>query len=193
MNVRCFVGIGLPEPFREGLHSAGARIRTEAPDWTGEKWVATENLHVTLCFVGEVAADSLPALSHAVGEQVERTAGFTLPIAGLTGRPSLRRCRMLWCRFDDPEGRCAGLAAGMQAACHPFGAMETERLFVPHVTVCRARSPHSLAHEALSRADAELRDAVDAMSVLRVTLFSSRLTPRGPLYGELGTWHLWGA
>jgi len=45
----------------------------------------------------------------------------------------------------------------------------------------------------LTSVTCELKDDVKIVSVPSFTLFSSRLTPRGPIYTQRGTWHLRGA
>ena len=70
-------------------------VRRPAPAWAGEKWVAPENLHLTLQFPGELDDDAAgrldriccPALSRLRPDEVEFTA-----LAAVPDRTSLLRC-----------------------------------------------------------------------------------------------------
>ena len=61
-SVRCFVGIPLADSLAASLATACEAIRREAPAWRDEKWVAAENYHVTVRFLGEIADDSADQL-----------------------------------------------------------------------------------------------------------------------------------
>ncbi len=66
MSVRAFLGIGLPPHARTTLEGCAAAIRAESRAWSGEKWVAPENLHVTLRFLGQIEEDDLAPTMEAV-------------------------------------------------------------------------------------------------------------------------------
>jgi len=191
-GIRCFVGIPLSTDVRAALLRGCASIRSNDRSWRDEKWVAEENLHVTVKFLGNLAEEELPALVRALGTAIERLDSFEMPLAPLRAVPGTKRCRMLWGSFLDPDGACAALAAAVEGAALEFGVAPEDRPFTPHVTLCRARKPKSLSAEALELAQEALSGAPEQMSVPSATLFSSRLTPRGPTYCEVGAWQLRG-
>jgi len=189
--VRTFVGIPLESAFRDSLEDASACLRDLDPSWRNEKWTARENLHVTLKFVGGVPEDELDALGDAIAEAVgERPGSFQLPFDGVKAVPSLRRARMLWATFLDPDDACSALAAAVERAVLAFGAELDDRQFVPHVTLVRARRPHSVSEDAFEAGAVAASHAPELMSVTQVTLFSSTLTPKGPIYSELRSYPL---
>ena len=185
-GLRTFVGLPLTDPFADLLAAACARVRDLEPAWKGEKWVPRQNLHVTLRFIGDVGHDELDVLADAIASEVGECEGpFSLPFEGLRPVQSLRHVRMLWATFLDPEGSCAALASAVERAALAFGVEPDERQFVPHVTLVRARKPHALSERAFEAGQAVVSEAPASMSVTRATLFSSTLTPTGPIYTEL--------
>ncbi len=190
--VRCFVGVPLASCLSGPLVRACDAIKAADPAWRDEKWVAEENLHLTLKFLGSLDEGHVPALTEALGVAVGKTERFELPVAGIRAVPGTKRCRMLWAAWLDPDGTCASLAESVDRAALAFGIALEERAFKPHATLCRARRPRSLEASALNAAELVLSAAPQSMSVGTVTLFASRLTPRGPIYSELASWHLWG-
>lgn len=189
MKLRCFAGIPLNAVHRSALSAVRSTVSARDPLWGGEKWVAESNLHVTLAFYGTVDSERVPELAEGLARAASAHEPLTLPFNGLTAVPS-SRTRMIWAAFADADGTCASLAR----ACREAGAQEiadASRPFVPHVTLCRARRPSRPPSDALERAAALLDDTgFRSVSVLSVTLFSSRLTPRGPVYEVLGDWPL---
>lgn len=190
-TTRCFVAVELPEEVRHGLVDARDAIVTAAPAWRNEKWVAEHNLHLTLKFLGGLEDAQLEGVRRAVDENLARGVGFPMGVAGVRAVPRPRRCSMVWAPLDDPDGACAALAALVDSAAVASGLpADEERRFKPHVTLVRARKPHSLSHEALTCADAALARRSLSMSVLSVTLFASTLTRTGPVYEAIDSWPL---
>ena len=73
--VRAFVAIRLREPVRERLAAEVERLRPLAPDVA---WVARDNFHLTLKFLGDVESDRLDAVTAALaGAAAERAAPST--------------------------------------------------------------------------------------------------------------------
>ena len=189
-RVRAFVGLPLQASVSEALVDAGEHIRLCDPSWRGEKWVRRENLHVTLKFVGSVPDEDISLLEEALGDGVQRHSAFELPAGRITAVPSRRRARMLWASFVDPSGTCTALAESVAATTLAFGAKPDDRPFTPHVTLVRAREPHPLSEDALLLAADRLDALSEPMSVTRVTLYASHLTPGGPVYEELHSYGL---
>jgi len=61
--MRLFVGLSIPGDVRENLSSL---IRTLRSADARPKWVRSENLHVTLKFIGEIESEKSLALGHAL-------------------------------------------------------------------------------------------------------------------------------
>ena len=189
--VRCFAAIELAPGELADLLAATEALKAADPDWSGEKWVAACNLHITLKFMGDVAGGQLAALAERLGEAVGAVPAFEIKLAGVKAVPSARRCSMVWAAFDDSaDGACASLAATIDDVAAEFEVEPDARAFKPHVTLARARRPRRLAHEALTCANAKLGASHRSMSVPSVTFFASTLTRRGPIYERIGCWNL---
>lgn len=192
MSSRLFAGAFLPDEWRDRLVLMGAAIRESEPAWGDAKWVPQENLHVTLAFFGDVEEREVPVLCERLAAAAAGHAAFSLTFDAVRARPSLRRSRMLWARFDDPEGQCASLAADVAAAGGVSGSRADRRPFDAHVTLCRSRRPQPIGEEALDGVCGSVRDAPSSLSVPSFTLCESRLTPRGAVYSALTSWSLRG-
>lgn len=177
--MRTFLAIDLGDTLRSALASIRASVTAISPEWAGEKWVSIENLHLTLRFLGdqpsEALADIAAALMGALAD-VEQFESECLRV--VEPSPHARKARMLWSRFDDPDGSFTALAHRIDAALCPLGIPPESRGFVPHVTLCRARSPRAARLDP----DLSLLTTLPLMSVREVTVFTSELTRIGPIY-----------
>jgi 2'-5' RNA ligase len=177
-------------------------VRWRAPVLSGEPaWRAVPpvNLHLTLCFLGMVAVDSVPAVSAAVTGAATGAGVAGLALGEVVLLPA-RRPRVLAVGLFDPGGALGRLQARVAEALVAGGWYEPEaRPFFPHVTVARARGGGGrggggrggrVGGGVASRGGGVHVDvlpevpslAVDATSV---TLFRSRPGPGGARYEAL--------
>jgi 2'-5' RNA ligase len=191
-GTRSFVAIELSNEVRERLHDVRNVLVTQAPAWRDEKWVAENNLHITIKFLGDLGEPELAAVRAELGTALAGFPLFELGLGGARAVPGGRRCSMIWARFDDADGRCADIAARVERAAIACGIPAEVRGFKPHVTLVRARRPKRLAVEALTCANVAASNPAISMSVLSVTLFASTLTRTGPVYEAIDSWALAG-
>jgi RNA 2',3'-cyclic 3'-phosphodiesterase len=169
----------LPDDLRQRLASAIERLR---PHTTDVAWVAPSNLHLTLKFLGQVDERRVPALADALREAMAEQRAFEVAVRALGAFPSATRPRVLWVGLQDAGGGLAALAARVEACCDALGVPRDTRAFAPHVTLGRVREPRR--QPALGEALARAAD-FGPLSVDRVSLMRSELSPRGARYSEL--------
>lgn len=147
-------------------------------------WVAPENFHLTLKFLGGVDEARVTAVAGALHEAAAPHAAFDIEIVGLGAFPSATRPRVLWAGVRAGHDALAALADAVDGALARLGFPREERAFSPHVTLARVREPRrapALAG-ALSAAAAQLFGRV---VVREATLMRSQLSPRGARYTPL--------
>lgn len=189
-RVRCFVGAQPSERLTDDLTACMERIRSGDSRWCGEKWVDPRNLHLTLHFIGDVETGVIGDLARELGGALAHARSFVLPFDRAEAVPGDHRARMLWARFADPGGACRDLALVIDRALDPHAQPTAQREFKAHVTLCRARKPRSIDPQLLAYASKALTAPHASMSVRSVTLFSSQLTPHGPVYAVIDRWLL---
>ena len=195
--MRCFVAIELPSQALLALDAASGAIRELDPTWANEKWAASDVLHVTLKFLGDVNEALLDHLRQELSAAFSREPVFDLELTGLRSVPETGLASMIWATVEDPSGGCKRLARVADHVAVRYGITPESRDFVPHVTLVRARGRRHVEADVLLQAGKRSGLAAQvSMSVLSATLFSSTLTPRGPkhqrlveftLQGEMGS------
>ncbi len=125
--MRLFVAVPLPAPVLKGL----AGLCSGLP---GARWVAPENMHVTLRFIGEVDGPGADGVHMALSGV--RGRAFPLALNGLGSFQSGRRLRMLWAGVDD-QPVLVRLRDDVEKALVSSGLEPERRKFKPHVTLAR--------------------------------------------------------
>ena len=185
---RVFLGIALPRVTREAIAVCRQALIDADPSWRSEKWVADDNLHVTLKFLGCVDDREVDTIARVAAEACASVPAYNLCLDELRAVPRARAASMLWVGGSDGHDETALLAGTIEGALAEAGYELDERTFKTHVTVCRARRPHRITADALLEAEGALRAhklRVLTVSVRRATLYASTLTPHGPVYEEL--------
>ena len=179
MAVRTFVAVLLPDDLRGRLALAIDALRPHAP---GVAWVAAENLHVTVKFLGGVEEARLAEVRAALERAVTAPA-FEVNMRGLGAFPGATRARVLWAGAPGSPA-FAGLAGAVDRALAGLGFPPEVRGFTPHVTLGRVREPGRNPALASALEAAAHRD-FGALRVDRISLMRSDLSPRGARYTEL--------
>ncbi len=179
--MRAFVAIRLDDATRGALGGRIEILRRAAPRVA---WVAAENLHVTLKFLGNVEVGSLERVTAGLEAAVRGSAPFDLGIRGLGAFPTPARARVVWAGVTAGREAMSALAARVEAALVPIGVSREARPFSPHVTLGRVRAPRK------DRRLAGLIEAAGAVEfgVVRVDavwLMRSDLGPSGARYSEI--------
>jgi len=135
VTIRAFFGIPVPDPQRELLGGFLARCATAAPEF---RWSVTENLHLTVRFVGTVDR----AVVEGIADRLDGTAGRAIQVAlGEAGTfKRSRLARVLWLGLKSGAEDLGALAARVEAECRAAGLPPETRAFQPHLTLARARS-----------------------------------------------------
>jgi len=177
---RLFAAIELPAPAVE----AYVRFqRVAAADWPGARWTAPVNLHITVCFFGDVASASIEPLAAALAEAARRSDPFILkPTDTVLAPPGRRPPTMIWGAWAaSPE--FSRLAADVRQAAAPFAAQMPEaKEALPHVTLARFREGIQTKTGLPLQAGASDQGPFQAVSL---TLFESHLSSGGPNYARL--------
>ena len=178
MSHRLFVGIDLPHEIRARLHALQGGIQ-------GARWVAPENLHLTLRFIGEVDNAQAYEIYHAL-DRVEATP-FELRLGDAGAFGSASRARTLWAGVASSPS-LAVLKSRVDSALAGIGLGPDERRFSPHITLARLRSGGG---RALGRRIAEIApDICGTIPVDEFVLFESHLGGKGARYARAAVYPL---
>lgn len=185
MNLRLFVALEPPDLVRRCLAALQAELKRAAGRAADEvKWVAPDNVHLTLQFLGAVPEERLAAVQEGVAQTAAEAAPLELTVTGAGAFPNARRARVLWAGLAGDLAPLSALAAALGRRLAPLGFPPEERPFSAHLTLGRARDARGLP--VLAAALAHAGGGTEARwRASEVVLFRSHLSPRGPRYEAL--------
>jgi 2'-5' RNA ligase len=183
--MRLFIAALIPDTVRDALHTAREQLQRAAPD-RALRWVAPDNYHITLLFLGEQDEARLPAIVQAMEAARAGVPPFEIAIRGLGVFPNWNRPNVLWAGVSEGGQPLAQVATALERALMPA---PSGKPFHPHITLARLKTPCRDA-DGLKR---RLHDAVQRLAAtdfgryeLRgISLMQSTLTPDGSVYTKL--------
>ncbi len=180
-TIRSFVAVDVAAP----VHAAIAALQAELARVRADvRWVRAEGMHVTLKFLGAVAASRLQRVRAVLVDALAAQPPLEVQVRGTGAFPSLRRPRVLWVGLEGAG--LSELAGVVDAALVPLGFAAEKRNFTAHVTLGRV---HSLrGWPALEEQfKAHLDDDFGSSRIDAVTVYRSTLRAGGAVYSALWT------
>jgi 2'-5' RNA ligase len=168
---RLFVSIELP-------HSITQRLAELDPHLRGVRWLAPEQMHLTLSFLGNVARDVEEELKKHLSAISWRS--FFLPLTGFGAFPGKGRPNVIWIGVGSGHPHLFQLHKRAQEAALAAGLEPDLRAFHPHVTVARCRDVSAEAIRPFLKAHAGFDAGM--IHVESFCLNSSELTPAGSVF-----------
>jgi 2'-5' RNA ligase len=178
--VRCFVAIecGNPEVVK-GISDVQGVLAGTGADM---KPVEAENIHLTLKFLGEIEQGKVDEVAEVVKGMRFEPFKFTVEEVGVF--PNLRRPSTIWAGITEGVSDLAAVFEELDLKLSKLGFERERRRFQPHLTICRVRSGKN--KDQLVERLLRVKDTVfGEVSVDRVSLKKSVLTPSGPIYSTL--------
>jgi len=167
--IRLFTAIDLPAAIQDRLHQLGRQVH-------GARAVPADQLHLTLTFIGEVDDHLLPPIHQALAAIA--TPPFAIVLQGIGCFPSRGPARIVWAGVRD-QPLLHHLHSLIETALVPCGIAGDTRIYSPHITLARIRTPAAFDRSFLHRHTAFTTEEI---AVPEFVLYSSRLTPQGAIH-----------
>jgi RNA 2',3'-cyclic 3'-phosphodiesterase len=175
--MRIFVGIKLDEAIRESIARELQPFKKIA---NSIRWTKSANIHLTLKYVGEISEDLAARIEETLLTAKIPVTPFPLKITGFGKFPAGDDLHILWAGVDaNPSLRA--LFSWIENACASLGIDREAQPFNPHITLGRNKARYNfkpLFEMLAAKQDLFLAE----FPVTSFQLFSSQLTPAGPLY-----------
>lgn len=182
--MRLFIAVNITNDARARLTDAQRRLRQINAT---VNWVAPQNFHFTLKFLGESADHLLPNIKKAMDTVAAKVLRLRCELRGLGQFP-----RVIWAGLHGETEQLATLAKRLDEELGRLGFLRVAREFKPHLTLGRITFVGD--KPGLTKAIDSLRnEPFGAMRVDAIHLFQSTLTARGSIYTKVHTAQLKGA
>lgn len=180
--IRSFFAIPLSSDCRQKINSIEQELKRVLP--SSIRWVSTENLHITLKFLGEFDSKLIPKIHEFLETGLSTIDQFEITFHGLGVFPNKQKPKVVWVGLDY-QIEFINIFQKIENAANELGYPKEARGFSPHLTIGRVKNdtfdPSQIGAIIYNlKIDEKCQSLAD-----RVVFYQSSLTPRGPVYSEL--------
>ena len=148
------------------------------------RWVQRFQLHVTLQFLGDLAAEDLPAVVGVLSEKFEQRS-FPVLLGEAGAFPERGVPRIIWLGACGGSEALRALRDDVTGRLQRCGVACDTRSFRPHVTIGRVKRASRSDGSSMRAVLGGLRPDVPPWVVDHVALYETRLSPHGSTYSVL--------
>jgi len=180
-TVRTFICIEIPDSIKSRIGKLQEALRQIDAQIS---WTKPSNIHLTLKFLGGVAAPRLELVKKAVERASKGINPIEIEVSGTGCFPSPHSPRVLWVGIADVPEELQRLYANLENELSQIGFEREKRKFSPHLTIGRVRTPKnasSVADSLISSSFASERFLAKEVIVMR-----SDMKPTGSIYTPQG-------
>jgi len=188
-RLRAFIAVEIPLDIRVDIEHATSNLRRD----TGSliRWVAVENMHLTLKFLGDIPTANMEVLTQMIRAEADSFNCFDIHLTGIGSFPNPKRPRVIYIGIQAPA-ELEAFQRQLESATRRLGYNSEERAFAPHLTIGRVRQniPQDDQQKIRRALEASKIDSPGTAKVNSVHLYKSDLKPTGPVYTKLFSAHL---
>ncbi len=149
------------------------------------KTVEPENFHITLKFLGECGAGLAGDVERGFAALEPPCGAVPYELKGLGSFPRIDHASVLWCGVRADEAVIRDIFGAIERFTTALGFPSDKRGFTPHVTLARVRKGMKVTAPVADFVKTNAEAGYGTSEFGSITLYSSLLTPRGPVYTPL--------
>jgi len=180
--MRTFIAIEISEELRQELSVLQQELKKSEAD---VKWVAPDNLHLTLKFLGDTEEGKIEAMKRLLNKIAGGQSSFTISFAQIGVFPKPDFPRVVWVGIEKGKDDLMRLATRIEEELFSLKFPKEKRPFSTHLTLGRVRSPQNKDKLKTMINNLEGFKASNAVGIDGFVLFRSQLTPQGSIYTAL--------
>jgi len=178
--MRSFIAIAIPDAVKTQLSVAVKRLSPQAIDVT---WCTKDQFHLTLAFMGETSPAILPHVYEKLSQLCATLEPFKCRAYGYGFFGTKRNPKTIWVGAE-PVQELGALNEALCEILKRFGFKLESDAFRPHITVGRCKE-RARNHPLVLAMDEEEQLDFGSWPAEGLTLYESRLTPKGSIYVKL--------
>jgi 2'-5' RNA ligase len=179
--MRIFVGVRLNEPM---ISAATAAVRQLHLHGVRVRWVTSENMHVTVRFIGNVDDDRVPGVLTALRPPLP-LAAFDVALGKCGVFPPSGLPRIIWIGLASGLPSLRTMHEEFNRRLAPLGFEPEHRAFSAHLTLARISDAPRGSAKAIRQAVEAVRPEPVRCFVTSARVFQSRLSAKGASYHAL--------
>ena len=151
------------------------------------KWVDSENLHLTLNFVGDLPSNQTARFCQSIEDRVKSFDPFYINITGLGGFPSMTSPKVIWAGVNEGVENLTAIHQEIQQELSGWRVNLDRKPFNAHVTLGRLIKQAGESQTLIEELNRLKHHDTGRCLVNQVVVYSSFLDKGGPTHTPMAT------
>ncbi len=182
-SLRTFIAIELTASIQKELEEIQRHLQRAKAD---VKWVAPNNIHLTLKFLGDTSTDQIEKLKSILSKITSPYQNFSMEINKLGVFPKPEYPKVIWVGISSGGEKIVEIVQKIEDDLQILGFAKEKRDFSPHITLGRVRSPLNKSPLIKTMQNFSFLQPLQ-QTVQAIRLIKSTLTAQGPIYETIET------
>ena len=178
-KIRTFFAVNVSSRVQQNASRLIDRMAETKADY---KWVAEENIHITLNFVGDVLETEVADLCRDVQRSLQGVSPFMISLGGLGAFPDPDHPRVVWLGVKDGVEELTEIHGRLEGVLKQWGFPKDRFDFRPHITLGRLRRGGRWNQSLADFIERHVDHDGGMCEVNEVVVNSSYLEKSGPTY-----------
>ncbi len=174
--MRAFIAFELPPEVKMYLFGLIGVMSASLKD---VKWVNDEGLHITMKFLGEIEDNKVAQIKGHLLPIESKYKPLNLTTTEIDAFPNRKRARVIVVGLKNEVDIINDIFQDIENFLEKLGFEKESRLFKPHITLGRIRTPMPLLERFIPRMEEKTFKVED------LVLFKSTLTNKGAIYDPI--------
>ncbi|MFC1708516.1 RNA 2',3'-cyclic phosphodiesterase [Candidatus Omnitrophota bacterium] len=182
-SIRTFIALEISDGVKEQISQIQEKFKqTES---LKAKWVAKENVHLTLKFLGDTQLKHVEKIKDKLKECLQNEKAIDCNLSNIGVFPNERFTRVIWVSIKGGDAQIIDMAKKLDKTLCKLGFKKEKREFKTHITICRPKQilEYNQFKATLDKINRDFQPK--SFSINKVSFFESKLTPQGPIYTSL--------
>jgi len=186
MTIRAFIAIEIDNGIKDRLSEYLNQLKKTG---ASVKWVAPENIHLTLKFIGYIEEETLPDLNKIISGAVSCLDSFSISIENIGAFPNFKKPRVVFVCVQDKGNNLLNIYERLDKGIERLGIKRESKKYVGHITLGRIKTQKNIS-KLTSVLNSGTKCSFGLEKVSYISLMKSKLTSAGPIYTKLNNFML---
>lgn len=180
-TIRTFLAIDIDNQAKKKVYNLSRKFRS----FKGKiNFTDSDNLHITMNFLGDVESAKTVRVCEIVKSVAAEFSEFQFDINGFLPIAKKGRIEMIWAEIQDSSGKMEHIQDMLNTQFAEEGFRTEKRKFNPHLTIARIRSTPE-GQKIFETVQQYSNQHIATVNVDKIMVYTSELTPKGPIYTPL--------
>lgn len=176
-TIRCFIALTIPVDIQKRLADIQSILKQNDAQ---ARWVKTENIHITLRFLGDRDPQQIREIIKALSQIFIQKPNLRIKIDSLNAFPDVQHPKILWAGISEGADETVRIYDAINDSLEKLGIPKDQECALPHLTLarCKTEQERRTCADAIKKAPTFSVEAHPQS----VTFYQSTLSSQGSIY-----------